>query len=180
MDISARLKKLADTNEKKLQPLKLKIKRAIEKKDKEEILIQARNMVRRNKEEVTNYRQVSDRLDSLYGFLDEKPWLENIYHSIPTLHESVDSFITTRNLQKMMETIDQVEEKYFNEKILAEFRIWAASKGTPILVSEDEEINTLIQQVTDECELDAGSRPSESSRDLSPEVTREKKWCVIL
>ncbi|KAI3979521.1 hypothetical protein MKX01_001713 [Papaver californicum] len=157
MDISARLQKLANNNERKLQPLELKIKRAIEKKDKEEIIIQARNMIRAKKEEVTNYRQVSYRLDSLYGFLDEKPWLENIYHSIPTFHESIDSFITTRNLQKMLETIDQIEEKYFHETVLAKYRSWAASNGTPVLMSEDEEINTLIQQVTDEYESNARS-----------------------
>ncbi|KAI3979520.1 hypothetical protein MKX01_001712 [Papaver californicum] len=147
--VSDSLKLLADEREKEMEPEKLMAKNAIEKGNTKQIRIHARNMVRM-KQEVTNYRQISKRLDSMVDYFDNVPEQSTVLSSIPSIIESIDSALATGKSKKMLKTMDQIETQFFNKELVAKFKSLSGTENTPISMSEDEEISSLIQNVTDE------------------------------
>ncbi|RZC49873.1 hypothetical protein C5167_018301 [Papaver somniferum] len=70
--VSASLRSMADEREKEIEPEKLKVKNAMEKGNEKQIRIHVKNMVRM-RHEVVNYRQISNRLDSVVDYFDKEP-----------------------------------------------------------------------------------------------------------
>ncbi|KAI3850768.1 hypothetical protein MKW98_030828 [Papaver atlanticum] len=152
--VSDSLKMLADEREKEMEPEKLMVKNAIEKGNTKQIRIHARNMVRM-RQEVTNYRQISKRLDSIVDYFDNVPEKSTVLSSIPLIIESIDSALATGNSKKMLKTMDQIETQFFTTELVAKFKSLSGTENTPISMSEDEEISSLIQKLTDEYNLQA-------------------------
>ncbi|KAI3912152.1 hypothetical protein MKW92_037361 [Papaver armeniacum] len=152
--VSDTLKMLADEREKEMEPEKLMVKNAIEKGNTKQIRIHARNMVRM-RQEVTNYRQISKRLDSMVDYFDNVPEDSTVLSSIPLIIESIYSELATGNSKKMLKTMDQIKTQYFTTELVAKFKSLSGTENIPISLSEDEEISSLIQKLTDENNLQA-------------------------
>ncbi|RZC49877.1 hypothetical protein C5167_018305 [Papaver somniferum] len=147
--VSDSLKMLADEREKEMEPEKLMVKNAIDKGNTKQIRIHARNMVRM-RQEVTNYRQISKRLDSMVDYFDNVPEDSTVLSSIPLIIESIDSALATGNSKKMLKTMDQIETQFFTTELVAKFKSLSGTENTRISLSEDEEISSLIQKLTEE------------------------------
>ncbi|KAI3979516.1 hypothetical protein MKX01_001708 [Papaver californicum] len=138
------LKILANKREKEIKPEKLKIKNAIEKENRKQMRIHARNMVCMRKE-VANYHQMSHRLDSMVDYFDKEPKQSVVFSVIPTIVESVGS--------KLVRTMDENEKQFSNAEALAKFKYSSANGNVPVFISEDEKVSDLIQTVADEFTL---------------------------
>lgn len=155
--ISDSLKTLANEREKEIVPEKLKIKNAIEKENKKQIRIHARNTIRMRKE-VTNYLQITSYIDSMVDYINQEPEQSVIFNSIPTIVESIDSSLATGNLKNILKTMDQIEKQFFDKEAVAKFK--SSSESGTELISEDDEINSLIQKVTEEYKMNELSQKS--------------------
>ncbi|RZC49878.1 hypothetical protein C5167_018304 [Papaver somniferum] len=140
--------------EKEIEPEKLKVKNAMEKGNEKQIRIHFRNMVRM-RHEVVNYRQISNRLDSMVDYFDKEPEESKVLSSIPAIVESIDASLTSGNTKNMLKTMDQIKKQYFDDEIVAKFTSSSATESTPIAMSEDEEISALIKKIAAEYDLKA-------------------------
>lgn len=70
--LSENLKILANEREKEVEPEKFMVKNTIEKENRKQMRMHARNMVRMQ-QEVTNYHQMSHPLDSMVDYFDKEP-----------------------------------------------------------------------------------------------------------
>ncbi|KAI3902444.1 hypothetical protein MKW92_016784 [Papaver armeniacum] len=147
--VSDSLRTLAEEREKEIEPEKLKIKDAMEKGNTKQIRIHARNMVRM-RQEVSNYRQICNRLDSMVDYFDKQPEQRSVLNSIPAIVESIDSSLTSGNTKNMLKSMDQIEKQFFDEETMAKFKSSSATESAPIAVSEDDEINTLVKALAEE------------------------------
>ncbi|KAI3956956.1 hypothetical protein MKX01_000990 [Papaver californicum] len=147
--VSDSLRTLADEREKEIEPEKLKIKNAMEKGNAKQIRIHARNMVRM-RQEVTNYRQICNRLDSMVDYFDKQPKDSSVLSFIPAIVESIDSSLTSGDTKNMLKTMDQIEKQFLDEEIMAKFTSSSATESTPIAMSEDEEISSLVENLANE------------------------------
>ncbi|XP_026451090.1 uncharacterized protein LOC113351290 [Papaver somniferum] len=147
--VSDSLRTLADEREKEIASEKLKVINAMEKANAKQIRIHARNMVRM-RQEVSNYRQICNRLDSMVDYFEKQPEQSSILNSIPAIVESIDSSLTSGNTKNMLKSMDQIEEQFFDEETMAKFTNSSATENAPIAVSEDDEINTLVKALAEE------------------------------
>ncbi|KAI3955630.1 hypothetical protein MKW92_045120 [Papaver armeniacum] len=147
--VSDSLRTLADEREKDIEPEKLKVKNAMEKGNAKQIRIHARNMVRM-RQEVTYYRQICTRLDSMVDYFDKQPEQSSVLNSIPAIVESIDSSLSSGNTKNILKPMDQVEKQFFDEETMAKFTSSSAIESAPIAVSEDDEINTLVKALAEE------------------------------
>ncbi|MCL7022158.1 hypothetical protein MKW94_029711 [Papaver nudicaule] len=157
--VSDSLKMLADEREKEIEAEKLKVKNAIENGNTKQIRIHARNMVRM-RQEVTTYRLISKRLDSMVNYFDDQPEQSTVFSSIPLIIESIDSALATGNSKQMLKTMDQVEAQYFDTEVVAKFKSSAATESTPVSMSEDEEISKCEVQKINEDDVDVKIKTS--------------------
>ncbi|KAI3875226.1 hypothetical protein MKX03_008924 [Papaver bracteatum] len=172
--LSENLKALAKEREKEVEPEKLKVKDAIEKENRREMRIHARNMVR-TRQEVTNYRQVSHRLDSMVDYFDKEPEQSVVFSSVPAIVESIVSSLATGNSKKLVTTMDETEKRYFSAEVVAKFKYSSITVNRPVFMSEEEKVSNLIQKVADEYKLKVSVR-LEYSPGASPTIRNEVKW----
>ncbi|KAI3850774.1 hypothetical protein MKW98_030834 [Papaver atlanticum] len=172
--LSENLKTLAKEREKEVEPEKLKIKDAIEKENRKEMRTCARNMVRM-RQEVTNYRQTSHRLDSIVDYFDKEPEQSVVFSFIPTIVESIVSSLATGSSKKLVSTMDEIEKRYFNVEVVSKFKYSSITENRPVFMSEEEKVSNLIQKVADECKLKVSVR-LEHSPGASPTIRNEVKW----
>ncbi|KAI3850765.1 hypothetical protein MKW98_030825 [Papaver atlanticum] len=172
--VSDSLRTMADEREKEIEPEKLKVKNAMEKGNEKQIRIHVRNMVRM-RHEVVNYRQISNRLDSMVDYFDKEPEESKVLSSIPAIVESIDSSLTSGNTKNMLKTMDQIEKQYFDDQIVAKFTSSSANESTPIAMSEDEEISALIKKIADEYNLKASIELEPSQKPALREEDKEVK-----
>ncbi|RZC51710.1 hypothetical protein C5167_020140 [Papaver somniferum] len=181
--MSDSLKMLADEREKEMEPVKLMVKNAIEKGDTKQTRIHARNMVRM-RQEVTNYRQISKRLDSMVDYFDNVPEKSTVLSSIPLIIESIDSALATGNSKKMLKTMDQIETQFFTTELVAIFKSLSGTENIPNSLSEDEEISSLIQKVADEYNSQAtvenGDKEAQKINEDDVEVKIKTPGCFRL
>ncbi|KAI3912148.1 hypothetical protein MKW92_037357 [Papaver armeniacum] len=183
--VSDSLRSMADEREKEIEPEKLKVKNAMEKGNEKQIRIHVRNMVRMRREMV-NYRQISNRLDSMVDYFDKEPEESKVLSSIPAIVESIDASLTSGNTKNMLKTMDQIEKQYFDDEIVAKFTSSSATESTPIAISEDEEISTLLKKLADEYNLKASIELEPSQKTAVREEDKEVKnvnarvyWCHL-
>ncbi|KAI3875219.1 hypothetical protein MKX03_008917 [Papaver bracteatum] len=172
--VSDSLRTMADEREKEIEPEKLKVKNAMEKGNEKQIRIHVRNMVRM-RHEVVNYRQISSRLDSMVDYFDKEPEESKVLSSIPAIVESIDSSLTSGNTKNMLKTMDQIEKQYFDDETVAKFTSSSTTESTPIAMSEDEEISTLIKKMADEYNLKASIELEPSQKTALREEDKEVK-----
>ena len=67
--------------------------------------------------------------------------------------KSLESSLTTGNLQKMSETMDQFEKQFVNMEVQAEF-MESSMAGSTSLSTPEGEVNSLMQQVADDYGLE--------------------------
>ncbi|RZC51706.1 hypothetical protein C5167_020139 [Papaver somniferum] len=172
--VSDSLRTMADEREKEIEPEKLKVKNAMEKGNEKQIRIHVRNMVRMRRE-LVNYRQISNRLDSMVDYFDKEPEESKVLSSIPAIVESIDSSLTSGNTKNMLKTMDQIEKQYFDDEIVAKFTSSSATESTPIAMSEDEEISALIKKIADEYNMKASIELEPSQKTALREEDKEVK-----
>ncbi|KAI3956957.1 hypothetical protein MKX01_000991 [Papaver californicum] len=172
--VSDSLRALADEREKEIEPEKLKVKSAMEKGNAKQIRIHARNMVRM-RHEVVNYRQISNRLDSMVDYFDKEPEQSKVLSSIPAIVESIDSFLTSGNTKNMLKTMDQIEKQFFDEEVVAKFTSSSATESTPVAISEDKEISSLVKKLAAEYNLKASVELEPSQKQVPRAEDKEDK-----
>ncbi|MCL7021919.1 hypothetical protein MKW94_018003 [Papaver nudicaule] len=171
--LSENLKILANEREKEVEPEKLSLKNAIEKENRKQMQIHARNIVRM-RQEIRNYYQILHRLDSMVGYFDKEPEQSVMFSFIPTIVESIDSSLETRNSKNLVKTMDDIERRYFTEEVVAKFKYSSATENVPVFMSEDEKVSNLIQKVADEYHLKVSVGLERLSG--TPTIRNEVKW----
>ncbi|KAI3850769.1 hypothetical protein MKW98_030829 [Papaver atlanticum] len=91
----------------------------------------------------------------MVDYFDNVPEKSTVLSSIPLIIEPIDSALATGNSKKMLKTMDEIETQFFTTELVAKFKILSGTENTPISMSGDEEISSLIQKVTDEYNLQA-------------------------
>ncbi|KAJ6831285.1 ESCRT-related protein CHMP1B [Iris pallida] len=149
---SKSLQRQARKCEKEEKAEKLKIKKAIEKGNTDGARIYAENAIRKRSEQM-NYLRLSSRLDAVVARLDTQAKMQAVGKSMASIVKSLESSLSTGNLQKMSETMDQFEKQFVNMEVQAEF-MEGSMAGSTSLSTPEGEVNTLMQQVADDYGLE--------------------------
>ncbi|XP_028091736.1 ESCRT-related protein CHMP1B-like [Camellia sinensis] len=145
--LSKSLQRQSKKCEKEEKAEKLKVKKAIEKGNMDGARIYAENAIRKRNEQM-NYLRLASRLDAVVARLDTQAKMTTISKSMGKL-KSLESSLTTGNLQKMSETMDQFEKQFVNMEVQAEF-MESSMAGSTSLSTPEGEVNSLMQQVADD------------------------------
>ncbi|XP_021749777.1 ESCRT-related protein CHMP1B-like [Chenopodium quinoa] len=138
--------------EKEEEAQKLKIKKAMEKGNTDGARICAENAIRKRNEQM-NYLRLSSRLDAVVARLDTQAKMQTVSKSMGSIVKSLNSSLTTGNLQKMSETMDQFEKQFVNMEVQAEF-MESSMAGSTSLSTPETDVNSLMQQVADDYGLE--------------------------
>lgn len=149
---SKSLQRQAKECEKEEKTQKLKIKKAMEKGNIDGARICAENLIRKRNEQM-NYLRLSSRLDAVVARLDTQAKMQTVSKSMGSIVKSLNSSLTTGNLQKMSETMDQFEKQFVNMEVQAEF-MESSMAGSTSLSTPESDVNSLMQQVADDYGLE--------------------------
>ncbi|XP_072967364.1 ESCRT-related protein CHMP1B-like [Typha angustifolia] len=149
---SKSLQRQARKCEKEEKSEKLKVKKAIEKGNMDGARIYAENAIRKRTEHM-NYLRLASRLDAVVARLDTQAKMQVISKSMGSIVKSLESALSTGNLQKTSETMDQFEKQFVNMEVQAEF-MEGAMAGSTSLSTPEGEVNGLMQQVADDYGLE--------------------------
>ncbi|MCL7038631.1 hypothetical protein MKW94_005680 [Papaver nudicaule] len=149
---SKSLQRQAKKCEKEEKSEKLKVKKAIEKGNMDGARIYAENAIRKRSEQM-NYLRLSSRLDAVVSRLDTQAKMSTITKSMGSIVKSLESSLTTGNLQKMSETMDSFEKQFVNMEVQSEF-MESSMAGSTSLSTPEGDVNTLMQQVADDYGLE--------------------------
>ncbi|KAF5199911.1 Charged multivesicular body protein [Thalictrum thalictroides] len=131
---------------------KIKVKKAMEKGNMDGARIYAENSIRKRNEQM-NYLRLASRLDAVVARLDTQAKMQTISTSMASIVKSLESSLTTGNLQKMSETMDQFEKQFVNMEVQAEF-MESSMAGSTSLSTPEGDVNNLMQQVADDYGLE--------------------------
>ncbi|KAI3802724.1 hypothetical protein L1987_30865 [Smallanthus sonchifolius] len=109
---------------------KLKVKKATEKGNMDGAQVYAENAIRSTQAKMNTIRK-----------------------SMGSIVKSLESTLATCNLQKMSKTMDQFERQFVNMEVQAEF-MESSMAGSTSLSTPESEVNSLMQQVTDDYGLE--------------------------
>ncbi|KAK8954774.1 hypothetical protein KSP39_PZI002748 [Platanthera zijinensis] len=167
------LQRQARKCEKEEKTEKLKVKKAIEKGNMDGARIYAENSIRKRSEQM-NYLRLASRLEAVVARLDTQAKMQAIGKSMGSIVKSLDSALSTGNLQKMSETMDQFERQFVNMEVQAEF-MEGAMAGSTSLSTPETEVNSLMQQVADDYGLEVSvGLPQPASHAVSSNQEKEK------
>ncbi|KAF9615160.1 hypothetical protein IFM89_022221 [Coptis chinensis] len=85
-----------------------------------------------------------------------------ISKSMGSIVKSLESSLTTGNLQKMSETMDQFQNQFVNMEVQAEF-MESSMAGSTSLSTPEGDVNSLMQQVADDYGLEVSVRLSQAA-----------------
>ncbi|KAJ7527401.1 hypothetical protein O6H91_16G052600 [Diphasiastrum complanatum] len=126
---------------------KTKVKKAIEKGNMDGARIYAENAIRERTEQM-NYLRLSSRLDAVVARLDTQSKMMTINKSMASVVRALDTALASNNLQRISETMDQLERQFVNMEIQSEF-VENAMAGSTSLSTPEDQVNSLMQQVAD-------------------------------
>ncbi|XP_047314730.1 ESCRT-related protein CHMP1A-like [Impatiens glandulifera] len=169
---SKSLQRQAKKCEKEEKTEKLKVKKAIEKGNMDGARIYAENSIRKRSEQL-NYLRLSSRLDAVVSRLDTQAKMMTISKSMGSIVKSLESSLTTGNLQKMSETMDKFERQFVNMEVQAEF-MESSMAGSTSLSTPEGEVNALMQQVADDYGLEVSVGLPQPAAHAVPSRTQEK------
>ncbi|CAO2813175.1 unnamed protein product [Amaranthus hypochondriacus] len=149
---SKSLQRQAKKCEKEEKSQKLKIKKAMEKGNIDGARICAENAIRKRNEQM-NYLRLSSRLDAVVARLDTQAKMQTVSKSMGSIVNSLNSSLSTGNLQKLSETMDQFEKQFVNMEVQAEF-MESSMAGSTSLSTPESDVNSLMQQVADDYGLE--------------------------
>ncbi|KAK9069727.1 hypothetical protein SSX86_010121 [Deinandra increscens subsp. villosa] len=147
---------------------KLKVKKAIEKGNMDGARIYAENAIRKRNEQM-NYLRLASRLDVVVARLDTQAKMNTISKSMGSIVRSLESTLTTGNLQKMSETMDQFERQYKGAEFMESSMAGSTSLSTP-----EGEVNSLMQQVADDYGLEVSVGLPQPAAHAVPTKNSEK------
>ncbi|CAL0332413.1 unnamed protein product [Lupinus luteus] len=127
---------------------KLKVKKAIEKGNMDGARIYAENAIRKRTEQM-NYLRLASRLDAVVARLDTQAKMFTINKSMSNIVKSLESSLSTGNLQKMSETMDKFEKQFVDMEVQSEY-MDSAMAGSTSLSTPEGDVNNLMQQVADD------------------------------
>ncbi|KAI3956961.1 hypothetical protein MKX01_000995 [Papaver californicum] len=136
-NVSENMRNLANECEKEIEPEKRMLKDAVQKGNTKQIEKHTKNMLGL-RHEVVNFRQISNRIDSMLDYFDSEPEQSAVFSSIPAIVESINSSLATGNSKKMLKAMNKIEKQYFDKQVVAKFKSSAATESTPTFMSEDE------------------------------------------
>ncbi|KAI3991773.1 hypothetical protein MKX01_038171 [Papaver californicum] len=134
--------------------------------------IYAENAIRKRSEQM-NYLRLASRLDAVVSRLDTQAKLGTITKSMGSIVKSLESSLTTGNLQKMSETMDSFEKQFVNMEVQAEF-MESSMAGSTSLSTPEGEVNSLMQQVADDYGLEVSVGLPQPAAHAIPTATTEK------
>ncbi|CAL0324093.1 unnamed protein product [Lupinus luteus] len=149
---SKSLQRQARKCEKDEKSEKLKVKKAIEKGNMDGARIYAENAIRKRTEQM-NYLRLASRLDAVVARLDTQAKMSTINKSMASIVKSLESSLSTRNLQNMSKTMDSFEKQCVNMEVQAEF-MDSAMAGSTSISTPEVEVNSLMQQLADDYGLE--------------------------
>ncbi|KAL2937360.1 ESCRT-related protein CHMP1A [Bienertia sinuspersici] len=150
---------------------KLKIKKAMEKGNMDGARICAENAIRKRNEQM-NYLRLSSRLDAVVARLDTQAKMQTVSKSMGSIVNSLNSSLTTGNLQKMSETMDNFEKQFVNMEVQAEF-MESSMAGSTSLSTPESDVNSLMHQVADDYGLEVSVGLPQPSAHPVPTKTEE-------
>ncbi|GMH40899.1 hypothetical protein BSKO_08803 [Bryopsis sp. KO-2023] len=149
---SKQLAKQARKSEKEEKSERTKVKKAIEKGNIDGARIYAQNAIRKKTEQL-NYLRLSSRLDAVVSRLDTQAKMQNVNKSMAGIVKALDKALTSNNLEKVANTMDQFERQFENLDVQTGF-VENAMSNQMSLSTPENEVNGLLQQVADEHNLE--------------------------
>lgn len=158
-----------------------KVKKAIEKGNIDGAKIYAQNAIRKKSEQL-NYLRLSSRLDAVVSRLDTQAKMQTVNKSMAGIVKALERALTTNNLEKVANTMDQFERQFENLDVQSEF-VENAMSNQMALTTPEKDVNSLMQQVAEEHNLEvqldlptAGSAvPSGSAAEVNEESDLTKR-----
>jgi len=170
---SKELERLSRKMEKEEASEKLKIKKAVQKGNKEGAQIFAQNAIRK-KTQALNFLKLSARFDAVASRLDDaaknKELTKGIAKSVPQLESAMNSI----PIEKMAENMESFEKLFEDLDVRADY-IANAVDSTTAQSTPMDQVDQLIQQVGEEHALDVNEMLSETPMGDLPEPGAQQK-----
>lgn len=164
---SKELERLSRKMEKEEATEKLKIKKAVQKGNKEGAQIFAQNAIRK-KTQALNFLKLSARFDAVASRLDDaaknKELTKGIAKSVPQLESAMNSI----PIEQMAENMESFEKLFEDLDVRADY-IANAVDSTTAQSTPMDQVDALIQQVGEEHALDVNEMLSETPMGNLPE-----------
>lgn len=143
------------------------VKKAIEKGNMDGARIYAQNAIRKKNEQL-NYLRLASRLDAVVSRLDTQAKMQAVTKSMAGIVKALDKAVSTNNLDKVANTMDQFERQFENLDVQSEF-VENAMSNQMSLSTPEHDVNNLLQQVADEHGLEVTLQlPGAATANVTP------------
>ncbi|CEM37554.1 unnamed protein product [Vitrella brassicaformis CCMP3155] len=157
---SKELTRMSAKAEKEEKEEKTKVKKAIEKGNKDGARIYAQNAIRK-KHEALNYLKLSSKMDAAASRLDaaikSQQMTKDIYKAVPGLSRALG----TMNVERISTSMDAFEKLFEDLDVRAEY-VTNAIDSTTASATPVDQVDQLIAQVAEEHALDVSEMLSDA------------------
>jgi len=150
------LERQAKKCEKDEKSEKLKVKKAIEKKNFDGARIYAQNAIRKKTEQL-NYLKLASRLDAVVSRLDTQAKMNVVNKNMAGIVKTLDKVIKTNNPEAIVNTMEQFERQMEDLDVTQSEIVDKSMGNVTSLTTPEGEVDLLIQQVVDEHGLEVGA-----------------------
>eukprot|EP01102_Stenamoeba_stenopodia_P003005 TRINITY_DN1293_c0_g1_i4.p1 TRINITY_DN1293_c0_g1~~TRINITY_DN1293_c0_g1_i4.p1 ORF type:complete len:193 (-),score=64.95 TRINITY_DN1293_c0_g1_i4:59-637(-) len=148
---SKQLQRQSKKSEKAIKDEKLKLKKAIEQGNMDGAKIYAENAIRR-KNEALNYLRLASRIDAVASRVETAVRMKTVTRSMTGIVKGMDKAMAEMDMVKITQVMDTFEKQFEDLDVKSNYVENAISQTTTLSTPADE-VDTLIQQVADEFNL---------------------------
>lgn len=126
---------------------KTKLKKALQKGDREGAQIYAQNAIRK-KNEALNYLRMSSRIDAVASKVQTAVTMKQVTKSMDGVVKQMDKAMASMNLEQIQGVMDRFEEQFENMDVQTA-AMEGAMMSTTATTTPADEVESLIQQVAE-------------------------------
>jgi len=152
---------------------KAKIKKAIEQGNHDGARIYAQNSIR-EKNQALNYLKLSSRLDGVASRLDTAIRMNNVSKTMGSIVTGMDSALKSMDVEKISKIMDEFERKFETMDVQTNV-MENAMENTMATSTPVDDVDSLVQEVASEHNLDLGERFGEVGSKLPTSNTVQNK-----
>jgi charged multivesicular body protein 1 len=153
---------MATKCEKEHEAEKLKIKKAIEKGDPETARIYAQSAIRM-KTTGLNYLRLSSRLDAVASRVESAVKMKQVTQQMGNVTKGMDKVLASMDIGQITKVMDKFEASFEDMDVKSQYVENAMNSATSSSTPEDQ-VESLMQQVSDAHNLDFKARAADASR----------------
>jgi charged multivesicular body protein 1 len=150
------LEKQASKSLKQSEAEKLKVKKALENKDRETAQLYAENAIRK-KNEYLNLLRLSSRVDAVSSRVKSAMMMQSVAKNIGSVTKSLESAMASMDLEKVSKIMETFEKQFEDLDVRSGVMENAMSSASTLTTPQDQ-VSALIKEVAAENNLDVADQ----------------------